>query len=166
MLGYQTQEGAGNDETNARYHQTGDIARIDDEGYVFFVGRADDVSKSSDYRISPFELESVAIEHPAVLEVAVVPSPDPVHLVVPKAFVTLAAGCAPDEATAQDILSYLREKLAPYKRIRRLQFADLPKTSSGKIRRTELKQAESDRSRKTSRRPLEFSSRIFSEQCL
>ncbi len=161
MLGYQAHERVRIDDSSVPYHQTGDIARIDDEGYIFFIGRADDVFKSSDYRISPFELESVAVEHPAVLEAAVVPSPDPVRLVVPKAFVTLAPGYAPDKDTARDIFFYLRQNLAPYKRIRRLEFADLPKTSSGKIRRTELKQAERDRSLETGRRPLEFFDQDF-----
>lgn len=156
MLGYEKQERAAADDTSAPYYQTGDIVRSDDEGYIFFVGRVDDVFKSSDYRISPFELESAAIEHPAVLEAAVVPSPDPVRLAIPKAFVSLAPGYAPDENTARDIFVYLKQKLAPYKRIRRLEFADLPKTSSGKIRRTELKHSECGRSLEAGRRPFEF----------
>jgi acetyl-CoA synthetase len=161
MLGYEGQEQAAPDQLNARYHLTGDIAKMDDEGYVSFIGRADDVFKSSDYRISPFELESIAIEHPAVLEAAVVPSPDTVRLVVPKAFIALAPGHAPDEDTARDIFLYLRRRLANYKRIRRLEFAELPKTSSGKIRRTELKKEESDRGPETVRRPFEFFDRDF-----
>ncbi len=124
------------------HYRTGDVARRDANGYITYVGRADDVFKASDYRISPFELESVLIEHPAVAEAAVVPSPDPVRLAVPKAFVVLRAGFAPDAATAQSIFAFLREKLAPYKRIRRLEFADLPKTISGKIRRVQLRQQE------------------------
>jgi acetyl-CoA synthetase len=157
----QAPERTGADETDGKLHKTGDIAAIDDEGYIFFVGRVDDVFKSSDYRISPFELESVALEHPAVLEAAVVPSPDPVRLAVPKAFVILAPGYAPDQATAKDILSHFRRRLAPYKRIRRLEFADLPKTSSGKIRRVELKRAEAERSLEVGRRPLEFFEKDF-----
>ena len=81
-------------------YRTGDVASLDDDGYLTYVGRADDVFKSSDYRISPFELESVLIEHPAVAEAAVVPSPDPMRLAVPKAFLALAAGQAPDRDTA------------------------------------------------------------------
>jgi acetyl-CoA synthetase len=100
------------------------------------------VFKSSDYRISPFELESVLIEHPAVIEAAVVPAPDALRLSVPKAFVTLAAGHKPTQDTAQSIFRHARAKLAPYKRIRRLSFAELPKTVSGKIRRVQLRQAE------------------------
>ena len=95
--------------------------------------------KASDYRISPFELESVLIEHPAVAEAAVVPSPDPLRLAVPKAFVVLAAGLEPRPRRRGDILGYCREHLAPYKRIRRIEFAELPKTISGKIRRVELR---------------------------
>jgi acetyl-CoA synthetase len=123
------------------YH-TGDVASRDEDGYITYVGRADDVFKASDYRISPFELESVLLEHPAVVEAAVVPSPDPLRLAVPKAYVVLAPGIAPDRATAAAILQYAREHLAAYKRIRRLEFAELPKTISGKIRRVELRARE------------------------
>ncbi len=126
------------------YH-TGDVASVDEDGYLTYVGRTDDVFKSSDYRISPFELESVLIEHPAVAEAAVVPAPDAVRLSVPKAYVVLAAGYEPNADTAQSILDYCRAHLAPYKRIRRLEFADLPKTISGKIRRVELRGAENER---------------------
>jgi acetyl-CoA synthetase len=126
-----------------RYH-TGDVATIDDDGYITYVGRTDDVFKASDYRISPFELESVLIEHPAVAEAAVVPAPDEVRLAVPKAYVVLVAGYEPSKDLAGDILRHCRENLAPYKRIRRLQFADLPKTISGKIRRVELRTAEQE----------------------
>jgi acetyl-CoA synthetase len=136
------------------YH-TGDVAQRDDDGYLTFVGRTDDVFKASDYRISPFELESALIEHPAVAEAAIVPSPDPLRLAVPKAFVVLAPGSEPDEATARAILTFARERLAPYKRIRRIEFADLPKTISGKIRRVELREAEHDRDVGT-RRPQEW----------
>jgi acetyl-CoA synthetase len=103
------------------------------------------VFKSSDYRLSPFEIESALIEHEAVAEVAVVPSPDPQRLVVPKAFITLAAGHPPDSATAFDIFARTRERLAPYKRVRRIEFCELPKTISGKIRRAELRQREAAR---------------------
>lgn len=149
MVGYH-----GDAERNAdafaggRYH-TGDVANRDADGYVTYVGRADDVFKASDYRISPFELESVLIEHPAVAEAAVVPAPDELRLAVPKAYVVLVAGQQPSRELAGDILGYCRDHLAPYKRIRRLEFAaadgGLPKTISGKIRRVELRQAEHDR---------------------
>lgn len=123
------------------YH-TGDVASKDAEGYLTYVGRTDDVFKSSDYKISPFELESVLLEHDAVAEAAVVPAPDELRLAVPKAYIVLAGGHTPDEATAKSIFDYSREHLAPYKRVRRIAFADLPKTISGKIRRVELRRAE------------------------
>lgn len=123
-------------------YRTGDIASLDDDGHFTFVGRNDDVFKSSDYRISPFELESVLVEHEAVVEAAVVPSPDPQRLSVPKAFVVLAAGWSADAKTARAILDFVRERVAPYKRVRRIEFRELPKTISGKIRRVELRQSE------------------------
>jgi acetyl-CoA synthetase len=116
----------------------------------------DDVFKSSDYRISPFELESVLIEHAAVAEAAVVPSPDALRLSVPKAFVVLTAGAAADASTAASILRHVRERVSPYKRIRRVEFATLPKTISGKIRRVELRQLEQARAPGEKRRPQEF----------
>jgi acetyl-CoA synthetase len=125
------------------YH-TGDVASRDARGYITYVGRADDVFKASDYRISPFELESVLIEHPAVAEAAVVPSPDPTRLAVPKAYVVLAPGYSPTAETAESILAYAREHLAAYKRVRRIEFAELPKTISGKIRRVELRGREQE----------------------
>ena len=137
------------------YH-TGDVAARDADGYITYVGRADDVFKASDYRISPFELESVLIEHPAVAEAAVVPSPDPVRSAVPKAFVVLAAGQEPSPELAQDILAFCRTRLSPFKRIRRLEFSDLPKTISGKIRRVELRELEVQRSAGADRRPGEY----------
>ncbi|QCU78998.1 AMP-dependent synthetase [Citricoccus sp. SGAir0253] len=123
------------------YH-TGDLVSRDADGTITYVGRTDDVFKASDYRLSPFELESAVIEHPAVAEAAVVPSPDPIRLAVPKAYVRLAEGWAPDEETARSILQHCRDTLAPYKRIRRLEFHELPKTVSGKIRRIELRRRE------------------------
>jgi acetyl-CoA synthetase len=141
---------------DARYYHTGDVAIRDADGYLTYVGRTDDVFKSSDYRISPFELESILIEHFAVAEAAVVPSPDPVRLSVPKAYVTLCAGHAPSSATAAAILAYVQRRVSPFKRVRRIEFADLPKTISGKIRRVELRAREVDRPPKEPRRPQEF----------
>jgi acetyl-CoA synthetase len=126
-------------------YRTGDVAQRDADGYLTYVGRADDVFKASDYRISPFELESVLIEHPAVAEAAVVPAPDALRLAVPKAFIALVAGAEPSRDTAADIFRHLRARLAPYKRVRRIEFADLPKTISGKIRRVELRRLEEGR---------------------
>jgi acetyl-CoA synthetase len=144
MTGYQ-----GNDELNAEamaggFYHTGDVASLDDEGYITYIGRTDDVFKASDYKISPFELESVLIEHPAVAEAAVVPAPDPVRLAVPKAYIALAPGHEATAETAESILKYARENLAPYQRVRRVEFFELPKTISGKIRRVELRSRESD----------------------
>ena len=139
-----------------RYYRTSDVARRDADGYYWYVGRADDVFKASDYRISPFELESALLEHPLVAEAAVVPSPDPIKLAVPKAVVVLKPGNPPSREAALDILRFLRDRLAPYKRVRRLEFAELPKTISGKIRRVELRQAEEQRRARGERAALEF----------
>jgi acetyl-CoA synthetase len=127
------------------YYRTGDVARREADGYLTFVGRVDDVFKASDYRISPFELESVLIEHAAVAEAAVVPSPDPLRAAVPKAFIALAAGVPPTRETAAAIFAHAQDHLAPFKRVRRLEFAELPKTISGKIRRVELRGIEEQR---------------------
>ena len=124
------------------FYRTGDVAARNVDGSFTYVGRADDVFKSSGYRISPFELESVLIEHPAVAEAAVVPVPDATRTALPKAFVALAEGFDPDADTAASIFAHLRARLAPYKRIKRLTFSELPKTISGKIRRVELRRAE------------------------
>lgn len=148
--------------TRGGYYRTGDVASRDAEGYITYVGRSDDVFKSSDYRISPFELESALIEHEAVAEAAVVPSPDPVRGLVPKAFCILRPGHAPTRELALDLFRFLRRRLAPYKRVRRLEFADLPKTISGKIRRVELRSAEAARSLE-SRRRQEFWQEDFPE---
>ncbi|WP_406722149.1 AMP-binding protein [Streptomyces althioticus] len=123
------------------YYRTGDIGARDEEGYITYVGRADDVFKASDYKISPFELESALLEHEAVAEAAVVPAPDELRLAVPKAYVVLAEGWEPGPDTAKVLFEHSREVLAPYKRIRRLEFGELPKTVSGKIRRIELREA-------------------------
>ncbi len=141
MRGYQLDDGGIAPITGSSY-RTGDVASRDPDGYFTYVGRADDVFKASDYRISPFELESALIEHDAVAEAAVVPAPDAVRTAVPKAFIALAPGAEPTRATALAILRHCRQRLAPYKRIRRIEFYELPKTISGKIRRVELRQRE------------------------
>ncbi len=143
-------------------YRTGDVVQRDAEGYLTFVGRADDVFKASDYRISPFEVESALIEHPDVVECAVVPSPDPLRMAVVKAFVTLRPGTSPSRELALSVFQHSRTVLAPYKRVRRLEFVDLPKTISGKIRRVQLRSAEAER--KTSDRPeTEFREEDFPE---
>jgi acetyl-CoA synthetase len=144
MTGYQGDEERNADAMAGGFYHTGDVAGRDEDGYITFVGRTDDVFKASDYKISPFELESVLIEHPAVAEAAVVPAPDPVRLAVPKAYIALAPGYEPTEDTAYEILKYAREHLAPYNRVRRVEFFELPKTISGKIRRVELRGRESE----------------------
>ena len=146
-----------NDQVMAHgYYRTGDEASIDDDGYIHFVGRGDDVFKSSDYRISPFELESVLVEHDAVAEAAVVPSPCPIRLAVPKAFVTLRTGVSATADTARSIFEHCNARLPPYNRVRRLEFASLPKTISGKIRRVELRANEKVRRDTDERGAYEF----------
>jgi acetyl-CoA synthetase len=161
--GYFDDDARTSDTMRDGYYHTGDIAVRDADGYLTFVGRSDDVFKSADYRLSPFELESVLIEHPAVAEAAVVPSPDAIRHVVPKAFVVLASGHEATRELAIAILAYAANRLAPYKRIRRIEFADLPKTVSGKIRRIELRELEQQRRIRGERVPLEFFEEDFAE---
>jgi acetyl-CoA synthetase len=140
LAGYQGDEARTAEAMRDGYYHTGDVGSKDADGYITYVGRADDVFKASDYRISPFELESVLLEHPGVTEAAVVPSPDSVRLNVVKAYVTVGGGHEPGRETARSIFAYCLEHLASYKRVRRLEFTDdLPKTISGKIRRVELR---------------------------
>ncbi len=162
MQGYQQDDGSIAPLTGEVY-RTGDVASRDKDGYLTYVGRADDVFKASDYRISPFELESVLIEHPAVAEAAVVPAPDAMRMAVPKAYVTLTASGQPDRATALSIFQHLRGRLAPFKRVRRIEFAELPKTISGKIRRVELRREEEARAAADRRGPGEFREEDFPE---
>ncbi|HSK33049.1 MAG TPA: AMP-binding protein [Propionicimonas sp.] len=131
---------------NGHYH-TGDIASCDADGYLTYIGRADDVFKASDYKISPFELESILLEHPFVTEVAIVPSPDPLRAAVPKAFITLAMDAATrQQEAAREIFAHARERLSGYQRVRIVEFVtELPKTISGKIRRVELREREARR---------------------
>ncbi|MQS36018.1 AMP-binding protein [Streptomyces katsurahamanus] len=122
------------------YYRTGDIGSRDADGYITYIGRSDDVFKASDYKISPFELESALLQHEAVAEAAVVPAPDELRLAVPKAYIVLADGWEPGPETARILFAHARSVLAPYKRVRRIEFAELPKTVSGKIRRIELRE--------------------------
>lgn len=162
MIGYQQDNGSIAGLAGVAY-RTGDVASRDADGYLTYVGRADDVFKASDYRISPFELESVLIEHPAVAEAAVVPAPDAMRMAVPKAFLAVVAGVAADRATALSIFEHLRRRMAPFRRVRRLEFFDLPKTISGKIRRVELRQLEAQRAAAGARDPAEYREEDFPE---
>ncbi len=161
MQGYQADDGSVTGASGDIY-RSGDVVFVDDDGYLTFVGRADDVFKSSDYRISPFELESILIEHDAVAEAAIVPSPDPIRLAIPKAYVLLVGSAKPDAETALSIYTHLQERLAPFKRIRRIEFVtELPKTISGKIRRVHLRRLEHENDRSDSLRGIEFKEEDF-----
>jgi len=163
MQGYQGEDGklSGAD---GDHYRSGDVVFVDDEGYFTFVGRSDDVFKSSDYRISPFELESILIEHESVAEAAVVPSPDPIRLAIPKAYVLLTAGVARSPETALSIFRHLHTRLAPFKRIRKIELVtELPKTISGKIRRVQLRRLEHDNNRDDALRGQEFREEDFPE---
>jgi acetyl-CoA synthetase len=163
MTGYQGDPERDAEAKAGGYYHTGDVASVDADGYITYIGRTDDVFKASDYKISPFELESVLIEHPAVAEAAVVPAPDALRLAVPKAYVTLAPGHEPTEETALSVLRYARERLNPYQRVRRIEFAELPKTISGKIRRVELRTREEELAGADSRSGVEWRDDQFPE---
>jgi acetyl-CoA synthetase len=163
MQGYQGEDGtlAGAD---GDFYRSGDVVFVDEDGYFTFVGRSDDVFKSSDYRISPFELESVLLEHELVAEAAVVPSPDPIRLAIPKAYILLVPGTERSEDTARSIFVHLHTRLAPFKRVRRIELvSELPKTISGKIRRVQLRRLEHDNNRGDSLRGDEFREEDFPE---
>jgi acetyl-CoA synthetase len=163
MQGYQSDDGKLSGTDGARY-RSGDVVFADDDGYLTFVGRSDDVFKSSDYRISPFELESVLLEHEAVAEAAVVPSPDPIRLAIPKAYVLLTSNAERSRATALSIFEHLQARLAPFKRIRRVELvSELPKTISGKIRRVQLRRLEHEDNRDDALRGVEFKEEDFPE---
>ncbi|MGL4260976.1 MAG: AMP-binding protein [Afipia sp.] len=163
MLGYQGDDGKPKG-ADGEVYQTGDVVFLDDDGYLTFVGRSDDVFKSSDYRISPFELESVLLEHDLVAEAAVVPTPDPIRLALPKAYVSVVPGTAMTRDTALSIFQYVHSRLAPFKRIRRIELVtELPKTISGKIRRVQLRRLEHDNDRKDPLRGQEFREEDFPE---
>jgi acetyl-CoA synthetase len=144
MTGYLTDPGRNAATIAGGYYHTGDIARRDADGSITYIGRTDDVFKSSGYKVSPFELESVLIEHPAIVEAAVVPQPDATRLAIPKAYVALAADWSANAETARAIMEYVRDRVAPHLRVRRVEFHELPKTISGKIRRVELRRREDD----------------------
>jgi acetyl-CoA synthetase len=162
MRGYQSETGAPAG-VDGDYYRTGDVASRDAQGYITYVGRADDVFKSSDYRLSPFELESALIEHEAVAEAAVVPAPDALRFTVAKAYITLSPGFEPSEAIAGAIFAHVRGRLSAYKRVRRIEFAELPKTVSGKIRRVELRGRENELADRGERAEREFRIEDFPE---
>ena len=163
MQGYQADDGSVSGADGVTY-RSGDVVFADDEGYLTFVGRSDDVFKSSDYRISPFELESILLEHDLVAEAAVVPSPDPIRLAIPKAYVLLTADAARNKETALSIFRHLHARLAPFKRIRRIEIVtELPKTISGKIRRVQLRRLEHDNDRTDALRGDEYLEEDFAE---
>ncbi len=163
MQGYQADDGSVSG-ADGSFYRSGDVVFADEGGYLTFVGRSDDVFKSSDYRISPFELESVLLEHDLVAEAAVVPSPDPIRLAVPKAYVLLTADAAHSKETALSIFQHLHARLAPFKRIRRIELvAELPKTISGKIRRVQLRRLEHDNDRADALRGDEYREEDFPE---
>jgi len=163
MQGYQGEDGKLSGADGDLY-RSGDVVFADDEGYLTFVGRSDDVFKSSDYRISPFELESVLLEHESVAEAAVVPSPDPIRLAIPKAYVLLVSGVERSPETALSIFKHLHTRLAPFKRIRKIELVtELPKTISGKIRRVQLRRLEHDNVRGDALRGAEFREDEFPE---
>src|SRR5262249_27940470 len=131
-----------------QYYLTGDRAYRDEQGYFWFVGRGDDVIISAGYRIGPFEVESALLTHPAVLESAVVASPDPIRGSIVKAFIKLRPDHIGSEDLRKQIQDHAKRITAPYKYPREIEFVDdLPKTVSGKIRRVELRKREEERKR-------------------
>jgi acetyl-CoA synthetase len=163
MQGYQGEDGKLSGADGDLY-RSGDVVFADDEGFLTFVGRSDDVFKSSDYRISPFELESILLEHESVAEGAVIPCPDPIRLAIPKAYVLLVAGVEHSPDTALSIFRHLHTRLAPFKRIRRIELVtELPKTISGKIRRVQLRRLEHEDDRDDPLRGTEFREEEFPE---
>jgi acetyl-CoA synthetase len=147
-LGYWKNDAAGEETFGGEWFHTKDAAVQDEDGYFWYVGRADDVIISAGYRIGPFEVESVCLEHPAVQEAAVVASPDELRGTVVKAFVVLADGYDPGEELADDVKAYVRSRLSAYAYPRRIEFvSELPKTLTGKIRRAELRELEFERAK-------------------
>lgn len=162
MPGYFEDSEATENATEGGLYRTGDVAQRDEHGVYTFIGRTDDIFKSSDFKVSPFEVESVLLEHHFVAEAAVVGAPDDTRLNITKAYVALAAGVEPKEETAREILAYAREALPPYMRVRRLEFFELPKTTSGKIRRVELRAREVEAHNTETRIPAEWREEDFS----
>src|SRR3712207_3725699 len=142
-LGYWRNEEATEETFGGEWFHTKDAARVDEDGYIWYEGRNDDVIISAGYRIGPFEVESACLEHEAVAEAAAVASPDERRGNVVKAFIVLAAGHGPSDALVEDIQRFVRDRLSAYAYPRRVEFVDdLPKTLTGKIRRVELRRRE------------------------
>jgi acetyl-CoA synthetase len=156
MSGYFGNDEATEDRRRGGVFHTGDVAQRDDSGRLTFVGRTDDIFKSSDYKVSPFEVESALIEHEFVAEAAVVGAPDDTRLNITKAYIHLAPGFEPSADVAFAILKHARESLPPFLRARRIEFYELPKTASGKIRRVELRDREQQFARRNERIPNEY----------
>ena len=149
FVGYWKDDAATRGCRRGDWYVTGDRATRDEDGYFWFVGRADDVIISAGYRIGPFEVESALLEHPAVLEAAAVAAPDPVRGSIVKAFVVLRPGIAGDDALRAELQEHTKRVTAPYKYPRQIEFVgELPKTVSGKIRRVELRAHEAPRARR------------------
>jgi acetyl-CoA synthetase len=144
-LGYWNNEEAGRETFGGEWFHTKDAASMDEDGYIWYEGRADDVIISAGYRIGPFEVESVCLEHPAVAEAAAVAWPDERRGMIVKAFVVLAAGYEPGDELGKEISAFVREHLSAYAYPRVVEFVDdLPKTLTGKIRRIELRERSKD----------------------
>ena len=141
MMGYHRDEEKTKEAWHDGYYHTGDTVWQDEDGYYWYVGRTDDVIKASGYRIGPFEIESVLMEHPAVLECAVTGAPDPIRGTVVKATIVLMKGYQPSPELTKELQDYVKHQTAPYKYPRIVEFvSELPKTISGKIRRVELRE--------------------------
>jgi acetyl-CoA synthetase len=126
--------------------RTGDVASVDEDGYFWYQGRADDMFKAAGYRIGPSEIENCLVKHPAVGNAAVVPSPDETRGNVVKAFIVLAAGHTPSKALEDDIQQHVRKFLAPYEYPKEIEFIDaLPMTTTGKVQRKVLREREAAR---------------------
>ena len=145
-LGYWNRPEETEADFGGEWFHTKDAAQADEDGYLWYAGRADDVINSAGYRIGPFEVESACVEHPAVREAAAIESPDARRGGIVKAFVVLAEGYAPSDEVAEEIKRFVRERHSAYAYPREIEFADdLPKTLTGKIRRVELREAERER---------------------
>lgn len=147
------------------WYLTGDTAFQDEKGFFHFIGRVDDVFKSLDYRISPFEVESEIMEHQAVLEVGVVPTVDDKDRIVPKAFIVLKPDFYPNKQTAIDLFRFIRDRMAPYKRPRSIEFMDkFPKTISSKVMRKDLKAYDKELKEKGEKGKYEFFEKDFAKE--